>query len=62
MVIDWKQIGKQSLLVLIIAVLAVLCLAIGLVIGYSVLGDGSNPWSILSLDKWQTIIDQFTGK
>lgn len=62
MVMDWKQIGKQYGLLLLIALLAILFLVIGLMIGYSVLGDGTNPWSMLSLEKWQTIIAQFTGK
>ena len=42
--------------------LGLLVFAIGLVIGYGVIGGGDNPWSILSPDKWQSIINKFTGK
>ena len=26
------------------------------------IGDGKNPFSILSIDKWQAIIGKFTGQ
>ena len=51
----WKYVAKQF------ALLSCLFLAIGLMIGYSVIGEGKNPFAILSLDKWQSIIGKFTG-
>lgn len=43
--------------VLFVVILAVLLFIIGLMIGYSVLGDGGNPFSIFSREVWQKIID-----
>lgn len=37
--------------------LACILFMIGLMIGYSVLGDGSNPFEIFSPNIWQRIID-----
>ena len=58
----WKSVAKQLGLVLVVALLACLFLAVGLMIGYAVIGDGKNPLSILSIDKWQAIIGKFTGQ
>ncbi len=58
----WKYVLKQISLVLLVALLSYLCLAIGLMIGYSFMGNGKNPLSILSVDKWESIIGKFTGK
>lgn len=55
-------VGKQLLFVLIIALLALLVLALGLMVGYGVIGDGDNIWFILSPTKWSEIIAKFTGK
>ena len=57
----WKYVAKQFVLILVIALLSCLFLAIGLMIGYSVIGEGKNPFAILSLDKGQSIIGKFTG-
>ena len=57
----WKYVAKQFVLILVIALLSCLFLAIGLMIGYSVIGEGKNPFCDLSLDKWQSIIGKFTG-
>ncbi|MCP3027597.1 DNA-directed RNA polymerase subunit beta [Halobacillus sp. A5] len=46
--------------ILIVLVLSVLALAIGLMIGYGVLGDG-DPLDALSWSTWQQIIDIVTG-
>ena len=43
---------RQLLLVLIVC----------LMIGYSVLGEGKDPISILKPESWQAIIAKFTGK
>ena len=58
----WKYVLKQISLVLLVALLSCLCLAIGLMSGYSFMGNGKNPLSILSVDKWESIIGKFTGK
>lgn len=36
----WKYVAKQFVLILVIALLSCLFLAIGLMIGYSVIGEG----------------------
>lgn len=56
-----KYVLEQMLLLLVIAALACL-LAIGLMIGYSFMGDGQSPWHILSMDKWAELVNKFTGK
>ena len=55
-------VGRQLLFVFLILVLALIIFAVGLMVGYAVVGDGDNAMSILSLDKWQEIINKFTGK
>ena len=59
---EFKYVAKQVGIVLLVIFLGLLVFAIGLVIGYGVIGGGDNPWSILSPDKWQSIINKFTGK
>ena len=61
MISGWKYVAKQFALILVIVLLSCLFLAIGLMIGYGVIGEGKNPLTILSLDKWQAIIGKFTG-
>ncbi|MEX2783572.1 DNA-directed RNA polymerase subunit beta [Streptococcus sp. H49] len=58
----WKYVLKQLLLVFFIALLCLLCFAAGLMLGYSFIGDGENPFALLSPDKWQELISKFTGK
>ena len=55
-------VGRQLLFVFLILVLALIIFAAGLMVGYAVVGDGDSAMSILSLDKWQEIINKFTGK
>lgn len=55
-------VGHQLLFVFLIIILALIIFAVGLMVGYAVVGDGDNAMSILSLDKWQEIINKFTGK
>ena len=47
---------RQLLLVLIVCLISLASLAIGLMIGYSVLGEGKDPISILKPESWQAII------
>ncbi|MGT2957465.1 DNA-directed RNA polymerase subunit beta [Streptococcus bovimastitidis] len=58
----WKYVLKQVGLLLVIALLACIFLAIGLMLGYSVFGDGQHASSILSMDKWTELMNKFTGK
>ena len=55
-------VGKQFLWILLILGLALLIFALGLAFGYGGLGQGSNPWKILSLDAWKELFSKFTGK
>lgn len=59
---ELRYVGKQVGIVLLVLFLGLLVFAVGLVIGYGIIGGGDNPWSILSPDKWQSIISKFTGK
>ncbi|WP_061458496.1 DNA-directed RNA polymerase subunit beta, partial [Streptococcus gallolyticus] len=43
----WKYVTKQLVLILVIALLCCLFLAIGLMIGYGIIGEGKNPFAIL---------------
>ncbi|MBM7642157.1 DNA-directed RNA polymerase subunit beta [Streptococcus loxodontisalivarius] len=57
----WKYVLRQYLFILLVLLLCLVFLAIGLMIGYSVIGDGGNPLSILSPAKWVSLINKFTG-
>ncbi|MGQ7408088.1 DNA-directed RNA polymerase subunit beta [Streptococcus suis] len=62
---DKEQFGyikKQLLIVLLVILVMFLLFAVGLMIGYGVIGDGDNIWSVLSPEKWQELINKFTGK
>ncbi len=56
------NMGKNLLFVVIILLFAILIFAFGLMVGYGVVGDGDNIFSILSVEKWQHFISKFTGK
>ena len=49
-----RYVGKQLGIVLLLAVIGIIIFAVGLVIGYGVIGDGKNTWS--------EIIGKLTGK
>ncbi|HFI0039714.1 TPA: DNA-directed RNA polymerase subunit beta [Streptococcus suis] len=57
-----SQVGKNLLLVLIVVLFVILVFALGLMVGYGVVGDGDNMFSVLSPVKWQELISKFTGK
>ncbi|HFR3766201.1 TPA: DNA-directed RNA polymerase subunit beta [Streptococcus suis] len=62
---DKEQFGyikKQLLIVLLVILAMFLLFAVGLMIGYGIIGDGDNIWSVLSPEKWQELINKFTGK
>ena len=56
------NMGKNLLFVVIILLFAILIFAFGLRVGYGVVGDGDNMFSILSVEKWKDFISKFTGK
>ncbi len=56
------NMGKNLLFVVIILLFAILIFVFGLMVGYGVVGDGDNMFSILSVEKWQDFISKFTGK
>ncbi|EHJ51638.1 DNA-directed RNA polymerase subunit beta [Streptococcus macacae] len=58
----WKYVRNQLAFLLLLALLGLVFLALGLMIGYSFIGEGKDPLSVLSWDKWQSIINKFTGK
>ena len=53
---------RQLLLVLIVCFVSLAFLALGLMVGYAVLGEGKYPMNILKPETWQAIIAKFTGK
>lgn len=57
----WRYVVKQFGLLGLVALLCLFFLALGLVIGYGVIGDGKNPFSILSPGTWYDLIGKFTG-
>lgn len=57
----WKYVLRQLALILLVVLLGLAFLAIGLMIGYGIIGNGESPTAILSLDKWQALWAKFTG-
>ncbi|HEL2056250.1 TPA: DNA-directed RNA polymerase subunit beta [Streptococcus suis] len=57
-----NYVGKQLLSVFIVILIAILVFALGLMVGYGVIGDGENMFAVLSPEKWQELISKFTGK
>ena len=57
-----KYVLRRFVLVMLVLLLGALALAIGLMIGYGILGKGEDPWAILAPVKWQELITKFTGK
>lgn len=56
-----KYVGKQLGLVFFLLFLLGLVFAAGLMLGYSVLGNGSNPWDVLSFKTWDEVLKTLTG-
>lgn len=56
----WTSIIKKTLLFLLRFVLAVLLIvvafAVGAMIGYSIIGDGSDPTEIFNPELWEHIL------
>ncbi|MEW4354131.1 DNA-directed RNA polymerase subunit beta [Streptococcus pneumoniae] len=59
---NFSYIGKQLGLIALVLFVGFLLFCAGLMIGYSLVGNGENAWAILSPEKWQGLVDKFTGK
>ena len=57
-----QAIGKQLGIVLLVVFILVIVFALGLVIGYGVIGNGKDPWAILSTETWKEILQKFSAK
>ena len=53
---NWKYLARQ------LGIIAFIIFCLGLVIGYGVIGNADNPWSILSPDTWKELVSKFTGQ
>lgn len=58
---NWKYLARQLGIIALVLVVAFIIFCLGLVIGYGVIGNAENPWSILSLDTWHELVSKFTG-
>ncbi len=47
--------------IVVVIILIFLALIIGLLVGYSVLGDAEQPLDVLTFEFWQHIMDIITG-
>ncbi|MBJ6745386.1 DNA-directed RNA polymerase subunit beta [Streptococcus sp. 121] len=56
---NWSRFRKQWLMILGFLLLTLLVFAVGLVFGYSVLGEGKNPLEILSPATWSELLRKF---
>ena len=59
---NWKYLSRQLGIVVLVLIVAFIIFCLGLVIGYGVIGNADNPWSILSPDIWKELISKFTGQ
>lgn len=57
-----RYVLYKLLLIVLVLILGVLALGAGLMIGYGVIGQGSDMWAILSPAKWQELLTKFTGR
>lgn len=59
---ELKFIGRQVGIVLLVLLIAFIIFCIGLMIGYGVIGNGGDAWSILSPKTWQELFAKFSGQ
>ena len=59
---NWKYLSRQLGIVSLVLIVAFIIFCLGLVIGYGVIGNADNPWSILSPNTWKELISKFTGQ
>lgn len=56
-----RRIFPIWLRIIVIFLLALFALILGMVVGFSVLGDGDNPLDVLTFDFWRHVLDIITG-
>lgn len=58
---EWTSVIKSSLFfilrVLLVLLLIAVAFAVGAMLGYSILGDGSDPMDVFNLDMWRNIMN-----
>jgi len=54
-----KDVLRFLLKVILFILILVLIFAIGLVLGYSIIGNGGNPLDVFDLDLWSNILNFF---
>ena len=59
---NWKYLSRQLGIVALVLIVAFIIFCLVLVIGYGVIGNADNPWSILSPNTWKELISKFTGQ
>ena len=59
---NWKYLSRQLGIVALVLIVAFIIFCLRLVIGYGVIGNADNPWSILSPNTWKELISKFTGQ
>lgn len=55
---NWSYFRKQWLMILGFLLVTLFLFALGLLFGYSVLGEGKQPLDILSPTTWQGLMDK----
>ena len=56
-----RRIFPIWLRVIVIFLLAFFALILGMIVGYTFLGDGENPLDVLTFDFWRHVLDIITG-
>ena len=58
---EWTSVIKSSLFfilrVLLVLLLIAVAFAVGAMLGYSILGDGSDPMDVFNLEMWRNILN-----
>lgn len=57
----WKYVFKRLTLFVMLFLLGLVFFALGLMLGYGIIGDGDNVWNILLPAKWRELIGKFIG-
>lgn len=56
-----RRIFPIWLRLIVIFLLAVFALILGMIVGYTILGDGTNALEVLTFDFWKNILDIING-
>ena len=56
-----RRIFPIWLRLIVIFLLAVFALIIGMVVGYTIIGDGTDPLEVLTFEFWQHVLDIIRG-